>query len=149
MWVQEARPGRRWIGRLPFRGDLLETLESFAAEKQVQVGWVNAIGALEKAVVGFYDQRSRQYSRLEFSQELEIISCMGNISLREGRAVAHLHIALGDSRGKMLGGHLLPGTVIFAGEFSLQELLGPRLNRTFDEETGLPLWEKSGGPERL
>ncbi len=143
MWVQNAKAGRCWIGRLPFKGDLLASLEAFAVEKQVQAGWVNVIGAVEKAVTGFYDQEKREYNHLQFDEELEIVSCMGNISMREGRPAAHLHITLGDNRGRLFGGHLVQGTIVFAGEFFMQELQGPRLNRSFDEDTGLPLWEKS------
>ncbi len=145
MWAQEAKLGRRWVGRLPFQGDLLESLEAFAAAKQVDAGWINVIGAVEKAVIGFYDQEKKQYDHLEFDQELEIVSCMGNLSLRQGRPVAHLHITLGDSRGRIYGGHLVRGTVVFAGEFYLQELLGLQLQRGLDQETGLPLWEKHSG----
>jgi len=116
MWAQEAKPGRRWVGRLPFQGDLLESLEAFAAAKQVDAGWINVIGAVEKAVIGFYDQKKKQYDHLEFDQELEIVSCMGNLSLRQGRPVAHLHITLGDSRGRIYGGHLVRGTVVVLRE---------------------------------
>ena len=147
MWFQQAKPGRHFIGRLPFKGDLLQALEAFAAEKQVHAGWVQVIGAVEKAVIGFYNQQKRQYEHLVFDKELEIVSCLGNISLREGRPVAHLHITLGDNLGGLLGGHLVPGTVVFAGEFFLQELIGPRLVRGPDSDTGLPLWEKIQGSD--
>ena len=147
MWFQHAKPGRHFIGRLPFKGDLLESLEDFAAEKQVHAGWVNVIGAVEKAVIGFYNQQKRQYEHISFEQDLEIVNCSGNISLRQGRPVAHLHITLGDSEGRLFGGHLVPGTVIFAGEFFLQELVGPQLVRGFDGDTGLPLWEKDPGSD--
>ncbi len=147
MWYQEAEQGRCWIGRIPFRGDLLQSLEAFAAEKQVQAGWVQVIGAVEKAVIGFYNQQKREYEHMEYVQELEIVSCVGNISRRDGRPAGHLHITLGDNQGRLFGGHLVPGTVVFAGEFFMQELVGPRLNRTFDQDTGLPLWEMTGGSD--
>ena len=142
MWFQNSKSGRTWIGRLPHKGDLLKSLEAFAAEKQVHAGWVQVIGAVEKAVIGFYNQQKRQYENITYDQALEIVSCTGNISLRESHPAAHLHITLGDNRGQLFGGHLVQGTVVFAGEFIMQELLGPRLVRSYDEDTGLPLWER-------
>ena len=42
----------------------------------------------------------------------------------------------------MKGGHLQKGTVVFAGEFVIEEILGPKLVRDYDPETDLPLWKK-------
>ena len=43
----------------------------------------------------------------------------------------------------MKGGHLQKGTVVFAGEFVIEEILGPKLQREHDSETDLPLWRKN------
>ncbi len=144
MWARQAEPGRLWIGRLDFRSDLLSSIEEFAAREKIEAGRVEAIGAVEKAVVGYYHQQKREYLSIEINENLEILSCLGNLSLRDGQPAAHLHILLGDRRGSAKGGHLQRGTLVFAGEFVIQELKGPELVRGFDGETGLPLWEKGG-----
>lgn len=140
MWAQKGNIARCWIGRLPFRGDLLLSLEEFAAREKIRTAWVEVIGAVEKAVVGFYNQRERKYEQLVMDEEMEIISCNGNLSLREGRPRGHLHISLGDGQGHLKGGHLMEGTVVFAGEFYIREISGPELVRGYDADTGLPLW---------
>jgi uncharacterized protein len=65
---------------------------------------------------------------------------VGNISLKDGNPMVHAHITLADEAGKAYGGHLIPGTVVFACEFILQVFEQPLLERGFDEATGLPLW---------
>ena len=57
--------------------------------------------------------------------------------------MVHAHVTLSDEQGNAFGGHLAPGTVIFACEFVIQELAGDALTRGFDEQTGLPLWQMS------
>lgn len=141
--MHQYRPGRRWVAGLPHGADLLETLESFAAEQGVKVGKVELIGAVEKGVIAFYDQDKKQYGSLEFPEPLEILNCIGTISLREGVPRAHLHIIFGRHDGSTLGGHLMPGTVVFAAEAVMEELTGPDLQRGFDSQTGLPLWEEN------
>jgi predicted DNA-binding protein with PD1-like motif len=140
--VHFYKQGRKWIGRLPFESDLLQALEQFAAEQQIRVGRVEVIGAVKKAAIGFYHQEKKEYFTLEFNQTMEILNCTGNLSLKDGLPKAHLHITLSDHEGRSFGGHLMPGTVIFAGEVVIEEFVGPELHRGFDQQTGLPLWEK-------
>ncbi len=65
---------------------------------------------------------------------------MGNISLKDNEIMVHAHVVLADFEGKAYGGHLMPGTKIFAAEFHIQEYVGAELTRVKDKETGLPLW---------
>jgi len=135
------QPGRVIMGKLRKGADLLESLNAVAAEEGVKMGTVEAIGAVSTARVGFYEQRRRVYEYFEVDGgELEILSCIGNISLRQGAPMVHAHIVLGDASGMAKGGHLAEGTSVFACEYVIRELLGDELNRTFDEATGLPLW---------
>jgi len=142
MWSQVGEKGRTWIGRIPFRGDLLENIQEFAAKENINCARVEVIGAVEKAVISYFNQDQRVYEDRELNEHLEIINCLGNLSIREGKPAAHLHINLGDSEGNVKGGHLQKGTVVFAGEFVIEEILGPKLVRDYDPETDLPLWRK-------
>lgn len=35
MWSQVGEKGRTWIGRIPFRGDLLESIQEFAVKENI------------------------------------------------------------------------------------------------------------------
>lgn len=133
------------MGRLEKGADIIQSLEKFCVEKKIQAAWVNVIGALDRGTISYYDQREKKYHHQPLAGEYEIVSCSGNISLKEGKPFAHLHIALSDTDYQTWGGHLWPGTVsVFAAEFVLFELSGNDpagvLERCEDVETGLALW---------
>lgn len=139
---QQYRSGRKWLARLPFGADLLGVLEKFAVGENISAGHVKIIGAVKRATLGFYDQQNKKYSSINIDKPLEILHCAGNISIKDGSPMVHLHITLGNETGAAHGGHLLPGTIVFAGEAVIEELLGPELVRDDDPQTGLTLWRK-------
>lgn len=135
-----------YMGRYEYGEDLIYGLETFCQENAITAAWVNIIGALSKATLSYYEQIGHKYVNKSLNGEFEIVSCSGNISLKEGKPFAHLHIVLSDTQYQCLGGHLIPGsTSVFAGEFVLHVLTGqasesPELSRCLDEKTGLALW---------
>ena len=132
---------KTFMGKLAHGADLLEELVSICKDNNVGLGRVEAIGAVQKAKIGYYNQDKRQYNFLDIDKHLEITSLVGNISLKDGDPIIHAHITLGDSGGKAFGGHLAPGNIVFACEFVMEAFDGPKLSRGLDEQTGLPLWE--------
>lgn len=138
-----ASSKRVYITRLPFGGDLLEEITRFCMEKNVTLGKVQGIGAVQNARLGFYHQSKREYQFFDLQQNLEITSLLGNISLKDGEPIVHAHVNLSDEIGKTYGGHLAPGTKLFACEVIIEAFEsdeGKLLNRGYDQETGLPLW---------
>ena len=133
-----------FMGKLSYGCDLLEELTSTCQKENIRLGRIEALGAVQKAHLGFYDQKTREYRFFTLPQPLEITKLIGNISLKDGNPFVHAHVTLADEEGKAFGGHLAPGTVVFACEFIIESFDGPVLERGFDEETGLPLWTMSG-----
>lgn len=129
------------MGKLDFESDIIEQLTGVCKENNIKLGKVQAIGAVRKAKVGYYDQDTRTYNFMEFDKHLEITSLTGNISLKDGQPIIHAHINLSDENGGVTGGHLAPGTIAFAGEFIIEEYEGEDFSRGLDNDTGLPLWE--------
>ena len=134
-----------FMGKLTHGNDLLEELTTFCKAKNIQLGRIQALGAVQKASLGFYNQQTREYHFSELEHPLEIINLTGNISLRDGSPAIHAHITLADENGNAFGGHLGPGTIIFACECIVEAFDGPVFERTFDAETSLPLWADAGG----
>ncbi len=135
----EFRLGRFFLGRLLEGQDPLAALADFCREKGVRAGWLSAIGTLRRAVLGYFDETRREYLHIPVEGFREIASCQGNVSLRDGQPLVHLHIVLSAEDGSTVAGHLLEGET-FVGEFYLQEVLGPALVRRFDPQSGLALW---------
>ena len=135
-----------FMGKLPHGGDLLAELEKICSDKKIKTGILTAIGAVKNATVGFYNQSEKKYLKHQFDKPLEILSLNGNISIKDDKTMVHAHIVLSDSEGNSFGGHLMPGTTIFACEFWIFEIEGELLIRGFDEVTGLPLWKNKKVP---
>ena len=134
-------PGRKIMGRLAKGEDLLAALTNCAREHGVTLGEVQAIGAVSRARVGYYNQAERKYYFLDLERPLEIAALTGNISLKDGEPMVHAHVTLSDSDGSAFGGHLAEGTLVFACEFAIQEYRSATpLVRQMDDPTGLFLW---------
>jgi len=118
----------------------LEELTGICRENNIQLGRIEALGAVKKARLGYYNQQTHEYQFFTLDQTLEITKLVGNISLKDGSPIVHAHITLADKTGKAYGGHLATGTVVFACEFIIEVFDGPVFERKFDKETGLPLW---------
>ena len=132
--------GRIFIGSLPQGGDLINSIEEFCKKALIQMATFSVIGAVSSATIGAYDQKQQVYVTFKEEAPLEIVSCIGNVSLKDGKPFIHAHILLADEQGKTIGGHLFSETIIYAGEINLQELTGKPMKRTYDSNTGLMLW---------
>jgi uncharacterized protein len=141
MICREYSAGRRFVGRLPHGGDLITALEAFCGRHEIQTAVFSLIGAVSSATLGTYDQKQQVYVTFTVEGSLEVLSCTGNISVKDGKPFVHAHVILCGEEGKTIGGHLFPGTVIFAGEAHITELNGPPLVREYDRTTGLMLWD--------
>jgi len=140
MLHREFNTGRRFAGRFDHAEDLLGSLTAFADKYNINMAVFSAIGAVVSATLGYYDQKKKEYVSYREPHPLEIISCTGNISLKEGTPFVHAHAVLSDGKGRTTGGHLFSETPVFAGEFYVQELTGSPFSRIHDETTGLMLW---------
>ena len=140
MLHREFNTGRQFAGRFNHAKDLLASLTAFADEHNINMAVFSAIGAVFSATLGYYDQSTKDYVTYRENTPLEIISCTGNISLKEGMPFVHAHAVLSDGKGRTTGGHLFSETPVFAGEFYIRELTGSPFSRFYDETTGLMLW---------
>ena len=144
MILREFETGRTFAGSLDYDSDLLESINTICLENNIRSGFINIIGAVSTLKLGYFKQDKKEYVYLDdvrYQNPLEIASCSGNISIKEEKPFAHLHIIGSDRDGNCFGGHLMPGTKIYAAEFFIQETLGEELVRALDPTTKLPLWK--------
>jgi uncharacterized protein len=131
--------GRSLLIRLEHGKDMIAEITELARDLGIETGIFRAIGALSSAELGYYDQVKHEYGKIPVEEPVELVSCSGNICIRDGQPFVHAHAVLADREGKTLGGHLMKGCV-FAAEVHLQELSGQSLRRVHDPTTGLKLW---------
>jgi predicted DNA-binding protein with PD1-like motif len=58
---------------------------------------------------------------------MEVVSGLGSVSEADGRPFVHIHVSLADREGHLIGGHVEPGTEVYAMEITIQELVGEPL----------------------
>jgi uncharacterized protein len=134
---------RTILGQIARDKDLYNEITRIAQENNITVGRVTGMGAVQRAKLAYYDQKTMKYYDIVIEEAMEIVSLYGNISVKDGRPFVHAHVVLSDERGNGKGGHLLAGgTPVFACEVTIEELEGPELIRGFDEKTGLALWDQ-------
>jgi uncharacterized protein len=141
LMLKQITPGRVFMGKLSHDCDLLDELTEFCISEKITLGRIEGIGAVKQARIGFYDQQTREYGFHQIDSPLEITNLTGNISIKDCKPFVHAHITLANKNGNAFGGHLAPGTIVFACEVIIEEFDGPAFERGFDEETGLPLWK--------
>lgn len=114
-------------------------LTRFANEAKITAASVSAIGAFEKAVVGWFDFATKTYRKIEVNQQCEVLSALGDVAVGDdGKASLHIHAVLGLSDGSTRGGHLLAGTVRPTLEVVLTEV-PDRLRRKKRADLGIAL----------
>jgi uncharacterized protein len=87
-------------------------LTKFANDVGLTAASLTAIGAFEKATIGWFDFDKKTYKKIEVPQQCEVLSAIGDVAVGDdGKASLHLHVVLGLSDGTTRGGHLMAGTV--------------------------------------
>lgn len=118
--------------------EVMEQLMIFAKKEKVSASQFTAIGAFRETIVGFFDFSIKDYKKIPFNQQMEVLTLNGDISLFEDDYKIHAHVVLGKEDGTAHGGHLLKARVHPTLEIILNE--SPAyLQRATDKESGLAL----------
>lgn len=114
-------------------------ITSFAVDKGLTAASLTAIGAFERATIGFFDFASRSYEEIAVDTQSEVLSLIGDVAEGDdGRASIHAHVVLGLRDGSTRGGHLLKGLVRPTLEVIVTEMPG-HLRRRKVAELGIAL----------
>jgi predicted DNA-binding protein with PD1-like motif len=130
-----------WALVLDTGDEVFSLLSEWVREHGVTTARLTAIGAFERAVVGYFDWERKDYLRIPVDEQVEVLSLVGDVALDpNGKPVVHAHVVLGKRDGSTAGGHLLEGQVRPTLEVMLEESPA-HLRKRHDPETGLALIE--------
>ena len=124
--------------RLEAGEELPAVLLRLCTERQVRAAFVgHAIGALDDPELGYFVADGR-YESKRFTGRFECLGLSGNISLKDGEPMAHLHAMLSDTDYHVFGGHLMHAAVGVTLEAQLS-VIGEsvRMYRELEPATGL------------
>lgn len=121
---------RQLTKRLKPGSDLREGIEELVKENSVKAGvLVSVVGNVKKAVLRMVGGKTEK----TWDRPFEIVSGTGTLSV-DG---CHIHVALADSDGLVVGGHLKKGCIVkTTTEIVLLSLDDVEYKRILDHDTG-------------
>lgn len=118
--------------------EVMSMLLDFAKARQLGASRLTAIGALSDVTLGYFNWETKDYKKMPFDEQVEVLSLIGDIALKDGVPSVHVHAVVGRSDGTTLGGHLLEAHVRPTLEVILVECPA-HLSKEIDPESGLAL----------
>jgi hypothetical protein len=141
MQVQLLNPGEatKQYAVIFYQGDeAYSGLQEFAEKYHVTSAHFTAIGALNGAIVGWFDPQRKMYKKIPINGQHEVIGMSGDIALYQGRPVVHTHMVVGGPDGTTHGGHLLEAYV--SPTLEVMVTVDPvAMRKRVDPETNLTL----------
>jgi len=137
----EVKTGRVLLGRFPEGGDLVAEMESLCTRQSIDLATFTIQGAVSTVTWGVYDPTQQVYVTRTAPTTHQIAVCTGNISLKSGNPFVLAQGVFCDLEGRCFGGRVFSDTRLIAGEYELTELKGSPLDRNYDPETGMMLWQ--------
>ena len=132
--VAESAGQRTFVVVLDPGEEAFAALTSFAVDNDIGGASLTALGAFEKATVGWFDIEEKTYRKIPVLEQCEVLSAIGD----DGKPSLHVHAVLGLRDGSTKGGHLLDGIVRPTLEVTLVETPG-HLRRRKRPELGIAL----------
>ena len=129
-----------YILRLDPGEEIMASLAGLCEKEDIALAKIEGLGAADHAVVGLFDVQTKEFHKKTFDMPLEISSIIGNVTRQDGKVYLHVHVNLCDSDLNAYGGHLVECRISATAEIFITVLAG-RVNRRFDEEIGLNVFE--------
>lgn len=120
--------------------EILEALCTVCKKEQIMLASVGGIGAVNDVTLGVFNSEKFQYESQRFTGDMEIASCTGNVTHKDGEVYLHLHMVVGNvTKGLICAGHLNRAIISLTGEFILRVIDG-EVGREYSSEAGLNLF---------
>jgi len=119
--------------------ELAKGLSEFASAQRLAAASFKAVGALSSVRLGWFSWDSKTYEpSVTLDEQLELLSLIGDVALKDGKPVVHAHAVVGKQDGTAHGGHVLQAYIRPTCEVVLTESPTP-LQKYIDPESGLAL----------
>jgi len=113
-------------------------LDRFAADTGVAASHFTGVGGFSSATLGYFDVDAKEYRKIPVTEQVEVLSLVGGITLDGDQRKVHAHVVVGRREGTAMGGHLLQARVRPTLEVIIVEA-PEALQRHHDPATGLAL----------
>ena len=135
----ETAVGRVIVAKIEPNEDLFDAIKELIKKHKIKSGLISVIGALKQFTIGYFDIEKKKYNFKTFDEDIELISCMGNIAFKDNEPIIHLHVSVGKDDYSIIGGHLSqPSVVSITAEVYIYEI-NQTLTRANDPQFDLSL----------
>ena len=136
-WKLVAEQPKTYVLIFETGDEIAEGLKRFASEEKMAGSSFKAIGALSSVKLGWFNWETKKYqTSVELKEQVELLSMIGDIALKDGQPQVHAHVVVGKSDGTAHGGHLQSAVVRPTCELVLTE--SPmHLQKQMDAEAGI------------
>ena len=138
-YKQLAQQPKTWVVIFDTGDELAAKLKHLAKELHLASSSFKAIGAFSSVKLAWFDWQTKQYKpSVVLNEQVELLSLIGDIALKDGEPQVHAHVVVGKADGTAHGGHLQEAHVRPTCELVLTE--DPvHLQKQLDPESGLAL----------
>ncbi|HEX5420627.1 MAG TPA: DUF296 domain-containing protein [Gammaproteobacteria bacterium] len=121
MKVESAPSTRAHVYQVDFgAGDeILSGLTELAEREHITSAYITGLGGLSTGMLGWGDPSNGAFKKVPIDKKCELVSLVGNISLRNGKPYVHLHGVVAFSDGSTKGGHVLEAHVAPIAEITV------------------------------
>jgi len=131
--------GERTFALIFETGDeVASNLSAFIKQQQIGAARLTAIGAFRDVTLGYFDWETKEYQKIPVEEQVEVLSMIGDVALKDGVPTLHAHVVVGRSDGSTRGGHLIEANVRPTLEVILVDSPA-HLRKEHDPESGLAL----------
>ena len=127
------------------RGDeIISGILSVCKSEGIHSATFSGIGGCGKAEIQTYIPETNEFELQQLEGMLELVSMTGNvITDDEGEYYHHTHAVFSYKNGEqhcLAAGHIKSITVSYTAEIELRPVIGGKIKRQFDPETGTGFW---------
>ena len=129
-----------YVLRLEIGDEITECIKRLCKDENIKAGTVQGIGASDCVDIGYYSLETMRYHTKVFKEQFEMVSLMGNISVKDDEPYLHLHASFSGADYSLIAGHLNSAVISITAEIFITAYNGV-IDRTVSSETGLNIFD--------
>ena len=115
---------------------LVDEVLMIAALERVRTAQVAAIGGVDRLTLAYFNREKKNYEEHVYDEYLEVVSMLGDITLKDGKPFLHIHGTFGKRDMSVVAGHVVSASVFPLLEVVITPTKNTALGR-FDDDVGV------------
>ena len=123
--------------------EIIGKIHEVCSKEGIDSACFSGIGGCSRAEIQTFNPTERYFETETIEGMLELLNITGDIISDNGKLFHHAHAMFSYKEGsehKMAGGHIRSITVLYTAEIELRPVIGGKIGRKHDEETGSGFW---------